>query len=262
MRQVTRNFVHELAEAAVKNVAAGYYAVDDARLPRRSLKESLRRAGPTPVIAEVKFRSPAEGKLRAESDVGTIARAYERGGVAGISVLTEPRHFEGRIEYVAQVKRSVSIPVLMKDIFVNTVQIDAADRAGADVILLMASVFANGLSTSSLERMIEYAHDRRLEVLMEAHTDEEFRLSLETGADIVGINNRDLETLEVSLETSRRLLGSRYPRRSKPVISESGISKRSEILELRGLGADGFLVGSAIMKSSDLEGTVRSLTGA
>jgi indole-3-glycerol phosphate synthase len=261
MRQSAESFVAELARSARATISEGYYEVEDAKLPRRSMRDALRLSKGTPVIAEVKFRSPSEGSLRSHSEVGKIAEAYERGGVSGISVLTEPKHFEGRIEYVSEVKRSVSVPVLMKDIFIDPVQVDAADRVGADVILLMASIYAKGHSTSSLDHMIEYAHKKRLEVLMEAHTEEEFRLSLETGADIVGINNRDLDTLEVSLETSRSLLRKNYDKRSKPVICESGISKRAEILELSSLGADGFLVGSAIMKSKDIEQTVRSLTG-
>jgi indole-3-glycerol phosphate synthase len=260
-RQEAESFVAELAASARRTVAEGYYAVEDSKLPRRSMVQAIRSSKGTPVIAEVKFRSPAEGSLRPHGEVGRIAEAYERGGVVGISVLAEPKHFEGRLEYVTEVKRSSTVPVLMKDIIINTVQIDAAERVGADVVLLMASIFANGLSTSSLDRMIEHAHDRRLEVLLEAHTDEEFRLSLDTGADLVGINNRDLDTLKVSLDTSRALLRKNYDKHAKPVVSESGISARSEILELSALGADAFLVGSAIMKSGDMEQTVRSLTG-
>jgi len=263
MGPAAESFVAKLAAAARRTIAEGYYrAADGSKLPRRSMRQALARSRGTPVIGEVKFRSPAEGPLRSQGEVGKIAGAYQRGGVVGISVLTEPKHFEGRLEYVGEVKRATSVPVLMKDIVINTVQIDAAERVGADAILLMASIFAAGFGAASLERMVEYAHERRLEVLLEAHTDEEFRASLETGADLVGINNRDLDTLEVSLDTSRTLLGRGYDKNSKLVICESGISKRSEILELSSLGADGFLVGSAIMKSKDPEQAVRSLTGA
>ena len=223
--------------------------------------EAVRSCKRTPVIAEIKFRSPAEGSLRSHSRVGMIAEAYQRGGVVGISVLTEPKHFQGRLEYVTEVKKSVTLPVLMKDIIIDTVQIDAAERSGADSILLMASLFMPGSSTPPLDRMIHHAHDLRLEVLLEAHTDEEFKSSLETEADLVGINNRDLDTLDVSLDTSRALLRKQYDTHSKPVICESGISKRSEMLELSSLGADGFLVGSAIMRSKHVEQAVRSLTG-
>ena len=251
----------ELAESSRKTLSEGYYEVGESGFPVRSLSGALRGADRTPIIAEVKFRSPAEGPLRSPGSVAEIASAYERGGAAGISVLTEPKHFAGRLDYVTVVKRSVSLPVLMKDIVIDKVQIEAASSVGADAILLMVSLFTAGLTTESLPRMIDHAHDHGLEVLLEAHTDKEFRSSLESEADIVGINNRDLDTLKVSLNTSRRLLRRRYDKRSKPVICESGISRRDEVVELLGLGADGFLVGSAIMKSGDIEGKLRSLVG-
>jgi indole-3-glycerol phosphate synthase len=149
----------------------------------------------------------------------------------------------------------------MKDIVIDPIQIRAAALAGADAILLMASIFAARFSTNSLGEMVDLAHEKGLEVLLEAHTEGEYVESLKSGADLVGINNRNLHTLEVSLDTSRRLLRKNIDKNAKPVICESGISKRSEILELSSLGADGFLVGSAIMKSKDLEQAVRNLTG-
>jgi len=127
-------------------------------------------------------------------------------------------------------------------------------------VLLMASIFSAGLSDVSLDAMTELAHSKGLEVLLEAHTKEEYLTAIRSSADVVGINNRDLETLEVSIETSRRLL--REGKGSKTVISESGLSKRSELLELRSLGADGFLVGSSLMRSKDIEEAVRELAGA
>lgn len=270
-RRSETNFVFTLARSAARNIAEGYYRGLEAQgLERRSLKESILRSKLTPVIAEIKFTSPAEGKLRKPGDVRSIARAYERGGVAGISVLTEPKHFEGDIRYLPLVKRSVGVPVLMKDIVIDPVQVDAGADMGADAILFIAAIFMNGLARVSLEDMFSRAHARGLEVLFEAHTKEEYTFALASEADVVGINNRDLDTLEVSLETSKTLLdGGRSERerlraigKDKPVISESGIRTRREMEELRALGADGFLVGSAIMKSPDVEAKVRSLTGA
>jgi indole-3-glycerol phosphate synthase len=258
--QRNRNFVYTLAESARKTVSEGYYRVEDAKLPHRSMREAIGSYKHTPLITEVKFKSPAEGELRAAQDVREIARKYERGGAVGISVLTEPKHFDGRIEYLTAVKKSVTLPVLMKDIIVDPVQVEAARRIGADIILLMAGVFRARLADQPLDSMVELAHSKGLEVLLEAHTEEEYRLALNSSADIVGINNRDLETLAVSLETSRRLLG--LGKQGKLVISESGLSKRSELLELRTLGADGFLVGSTLMRSKDIEEAVRELAGA
>ncbi|MGH9918709.1 MAG: indole-3-glycerol phosphate synthase TrpC, partial [Nitrososphaerales archaeon] len=241
-----------------------------AGLKHRSLKDSIVRSTRTPLIAEIKFTSPAEGKLRPAGDVRKIARSYERGGVSGISVLTEPKHFDGDIRYLPLVKKAVKVPVLMKDVVIDPVQIDAGAKMGADAILFIAAIFSNGLARAGLEEMFSRAHGAGLEVLFEAHTEEEYALALESEADVVGINNRNLDDLVVSLSTSRRLLAAGSGTRErlkksgtdKPVISESGIKTRREIDELRGLGADGFLIGSAFMKSADLEEKVRSLTGA
>ncbi|MDA4114470.1 MAG: indole-3-glycerol-phosphate synthase [Thaumarchaeota archaeon] len=260
MLQANDDFIATLAESARKTISEGYYDVQDAGLPARSLRNSLLTAKGMPLITEVKFRSPAEGLLRKSTDVREIALKYQRGGAAGISVLTEPKHFEGRLEYLTAVKRSVEIPVLMKDIVVDPVQIDAARKVGADAILLMAIIFKARLSNFGLEKMIEHAHERGLEVLLETHSENEYLESLNSQADIIGINNRNLKTLEVSLDTSRELL--RKHSHPKTVICESGFSKTSELVELRSLGADGFLVGSALMKSSDIEKTVRELVGA
>jgi indole-3-glycerol phosphate synthase len=272
-RKSETNFIFTLARSAAQNIAEGYYrglGREVTGLPaRRSLSESIVRSKLVPLLAEIKFASPAEGKLRPAGDVRGIARAYERGGVSGISVLTEPKHFEGDIRYLPLVKKSVKVPVLMKDIVIDPVQIDAGADMGADAVLFIAAIFMNKLATASLQEMFSLARSRGLEVLFEAHTEDEYLFALESDADVVGINNRNLDNLEVSLETSKRLLakGARQRERlrtvgkDKPVISESGIRTRREMDELMALGADGFLIGSAFMKSSDIEAKVRSLTG-
>jgi len=268
------NFVFTLARSAARSIAEGYYRdlpeAPDAGLEHRSLRRSIMSSERTPLIAEIKFTSPAEGKLRPAGDVKKIARAYERGGVSGISVLTEPKHFDGDIRYLPLVKKAVKVPVLMKDVIIDPVQMDAGARMGADAVLFIAAIFANGLARASLGDMFSRARERGLEVLYEAHTEKEYMLALESEADVVGINNRNLDNLEVSLLTSKRLLAAGRETRErlkktgedKPVISESGIKTRREIDELSELGADGFLIGSAFMKSPDLEAKVRSLTGA
>lgn len=268
------NFIFTLARSAAQNISEGYYKVPpkDPRkkqVPHVSLKRSISRTRLMPLIAEIKFASPAEGKLRPVGDVRKIARAYEQGGVSGISVLTEPKHFEGDINYLPLVKESVSVPVLMKDIIIDPLQIDAGADMGADAVLFIAGIFMNKLSRASLEEMFSKARSRGVEVLFETHTENEFLFALETEADIIGINNRSLENLEVSLETSKRLLArAREDRetlhmmgKDKLVISESGISTMREMEELSELGADGFLIGSTLMKSADIDKTVRSLTG-
>jgi len=260
MRSTSENFIFKLAKAAEQNIADGYYEVEGHHFAHKSLKGSILGSKHTPVIAEIKFTSPAEGTLRKVGDVRAIAQAYERGGVSGISVLTEPRHFDGDIEYLPLVKGAATVPVLMKDIVIDPLQIDAGAKIGADAILLIVSIFTHDLAREGLDAMLSHAHSRGLEVLLEAHTEGEYRQALAAGADVVGINNRDLETLEVSLETSKRLL--RMGPHETAVISESGIESREQILELTSFGASGFLVGSALMKSRDLETKVRALTGA
>ncbi len=260
MQQRDRNFIFTLADGARKTVSEGYYRVEETSFPRRSMREAIASSKRIPLVTEVKFKSPAEGELRAAQDVREIAKKYERGGAVGISVLTEPKYFDGRIEYLTAVKKSVALPILMKDILVDPLQVEAAQKIGADVILLMAGIFRFRLADRPLGSMIDLAHSKGLEVLLEAHTEEEYRLALNSSADIVGINNRDLETLAVSLDTSRRLLA--LGKQGKLVISESGLSKRSELLELMSLGADGFLVGSTLMRSKDIEEAVRELAGA
>ena len=273
-RRNESSFIFTLARSAAQSIAEGYYRdlgkQPAERPPHRSLKDSILSSKLTPLIAEIKFTSPAEGKLRPAGDVKKIARSYERGGVAGISVLTEPKHFDGDIRYLPLVKKSVKVPVLMKDIIIDPVQIDAGAEMGADAVLFIAAIFMNRLARVSLEEMFSRARSRGLEVLFEAHTEKEYMFALESEADVVGINNRNLDTLEVSLGTSKSLLAMGRERRErlrmmgkdKLVISESGINTRREIDELRELGADGFLIGSAFMKSTDLEAKVRSLTGA
>lgn len=273
-RKAESNFVFTLARSAARNIDEGRYEGLDPGGPEgmghRSLKGSILGSRLTPVVGEIKFTSPSEGSLRTPGDVVSIAKAYERGGVAGISVLTEPRHFQGDIRYLPVVKRAVSVPVLMKDIVIDPIQIDAGAYMGADAVLFIAAIFMEGLARASLEEMFSRARRRGLEVLFEAHTEDEFRFALGSDADVVGINNRDLSTLAVTLDTSKRLLAAgrglrgrlRSVGKDKPVISESGIRARSEVEEMTALGADGFLVGSAFMKSSDFEAEVRSLTGA
>lgn len=272
-RRSETNFVHTLARSAALSLKEGYYrraaAAPVRGLTHRSLGGSIKACKVVPLIAEIKFTSPAEGSLRKPGDVERIARSYGRGGVCGISVLTERRHFDGDLRYLPLVKRSAKVPVLMKDIIIDPAQVHAGVAMGADAILLIASIFTEGLAKVSLDEMLASAHEDGLEVLLEAHTEKEFLFALGSGADIVGINNRDLDTLKVSLETTRKLLAAGGARRAmlreegvdKPVISESGITSRGEMDELRALGADGFLIGSALMKSEDVERRVRSLTG-
>ncbi len=259
MQRAGESFLGELVRAAEARVARGYYTTKGRKKAgRRSLVRALKTAERVPIIAEVKFRSLADGRLAPQADVAKIAKAYERGGAVGVSVLTEPEHFDGRLEYLAEVRGAVNLPVLMKDIIVDEVQVRAAESLGADAVLLMASAFDGEKGRKRLGELMSCAHDKGLEVLLEVQDEVEFGNALAGEAEVVGINNRDMRTLEVSLATSKRLLGmGPHP---KPVICESGIRTRGEISSLRRLGADGFLLGSALMRAEDPEGTLRALS--
>ncbi len=260
MQRAGEEFLSRLAASAREAVAMGRYEVDRHPSPRRSLRRAIAATDFLPIIAEVKYRSPAEGPIRRAEGAAGMARLYARGGAVAISVLTEEKHFEGRLEFVPDVKDAVGIPVLMKDIFLDPVQIDAAERIGADAVLLIAGLFTRALSAASLQEMIAHSHSRGLEVLLETHTAEEYLMACQTEADLVGINNRNLDTLEVSLDTSYRLLGS-YPR-VKPVVCESGIKTRKEAVSLIKAGANALLIGSTLMRSRDPTESIRRLAGA
>src|SRR5579863_8046749 len=145
MQRTGESFLEELVRAAEARVARGYYTTKGGKKAKgRSLVRALKNAERIPIIAEVKFRSPAEGKLAPHREVAEVARAYERGGAVGVSVLTEPEHFDGRLHYLSEVRGAVNLPVLMKDIIVDEVQIRAAKSLGADAVLLIASPFDGG----------------------------------------------------------------------------------------------------------------------
>src|SRR5438552_4493738 len=259
MQRAGEEFLSRLAASAREAVAMGRYKVDRHPSPRRSLRRAIAATNLLPIIAEVKYRSPAEGPIRGAEGAAGMAKLYARGGAVAISVLTEEKHFEGRLEFVPDVKDAVGIPVLMKDIFLDPVQIDAAERIGADAVLLIAGLFTRALSAASLQEMIAHSHSRGLEVILETHTAEEYLMAGQTEADLVGINNRNLDTLEVSLENSFRLL--RYPR-VKPVVCESGIRSRKDAVSLINAGANALLIGSTLMRSRDPAESVRRLAGA
>lgn len=260
------DYLKTLVKDAIETVRSGYYSRFSEKLSittrrRASLKMSILKCNRAPVIAEIKPESPSRGKLRRISSYAEAARLMEAGGAVGISVLTEPKHFGGSLEGLVEVKRATQLPVLMKDIVVDPVQIGAASRLGADAVLLIYSIFRRDMADYSLDELIRLAHSLSLEVLLETHTLEEFRLALETEADLVGINNRDLETLRVDLKTTERILAKANPG-DRIIVSESGIERPEDIRFLSKCGAKAFLVGSAIMLADNIQEKVRELVNA
>jgi len=254
------DFLDVLVRNAKETVESGYYEIERAKTAKRrlSLKESINRCKHAPIIAEIKPSSPSYGNLRKISSLREVAIAMERGGAIGISVLTEPKHFGGSIKSLVETRNYASLPVLMKDIVIDPVQIEAASKSGADAVLLIYSIFKRGCVDSPVEDMISLAHSMGLEVLLETHTKDEFLSGLETDADLVGINNRDLRTLKVDLKVTERILAG-VAQYDKIVVSESGIQKPEDIRFLRACGAKAFLVGSAIMLAENVEEKVREL---
>ena len=181
------------------------------------------------------------------------------GGAKALSILTQPHLFSGSPEFFIKIRKEVRVPLLMKDIIIDKIQIDAAKKIGADYILLIQSLFDQGF-VNEIDELIEYGHKNSLKILLESHTGKEFKNSLKTEADILGINNRNLDTLEVNINNTKRILEN-YEQ-SRIVISESGIETPEDIRFLHSCGANAFLVGSSIMKSDNIKESVSQLVNA
>ncbi len=211
------------------------------------------------LITEIKFSSPSLGKIRTLSDPVSIANSMIAGGAKALSVLTQPNLFNGSPDYFIQVRKAVKVPMLMKDIIVDKVQIDAAEKIGADYMLLIQSLFDQNY-LKDIEEFISYGHKKGLNVLVEAHSKSEFENALKTNADLIGINNRNLDTLELNLETTKNILDGFE--KTRPILSESGIESPEDIQFLKKHGADAFLVGSSLMKSDNIEENVKKMVTA
>lgn len=204
-------------------------------------------------ICEVKKASPSKGIIARDFPYMEIAKEYEAAGAAAISVLTEPEYFMGDNRYLKEISQEVSIPVLRKDFTVDEYQIYEAKLIGADAVLLICAL----LDTGTLKHYISICDELGLSALVEAHTPEEICSALEAGARVIGVNNRDLKTFEVSLETSIRL------RKLVPegilLVAESGIQAPADIKALRNAGVNGVLIGEMLMRNHDKKGKLNEL---
>lgn len=207
------------------------------------------------IIAEIKKASPSLGIIREDFQPAEIARLYQKCGAAAISVLTDEKYFQGRLSYVTDVKKTVDLPVLRKDFIIDPYQIYEARSAGADAILLIAAL----LSEDTIQRFLDLAHELGMDCLVEVHTEAELLKVLQTNADIIGINNRDLATFSVNLETTFQLRPM-IPE-GKIIISESGIKSRAEIVQLFRKGISAVLIGETFMKSNDIPAAFDALLG-
>ncbi len=207
------------------------------------------------IIAEIKKASPSLGIIREDFNPVEIARIYEASGAAAISVLTDEKFFQGRLSYLTDVKKSVNLPILRKDFIIDSYQVYEARSAGADAILLIAAL----LSKEEIQRYMEVARELDMDCLVEVHSETELKKVLQTNADIIGINNRDLATFKIDLETTLRLRP--LIPAGKIVVSESGIKSRADVEKLMKEGVDAILVGETLMKSDDISAKLRELLG-
>ncbi len=221
----------------------------------RDFAGAVGRPGQVNLIAEVKRASPSKGLIRADFDPVAIARAYAEGGAAAISVLTDRRYFQGDLEYVAQVRETVTLPVLRKDFTVDPYQLYEARCAGADAVLLIAAV----LPPDQIRRYLDLAGELGLHCLVEVHDRRELEGVLETGARVVGINNRDLQTFRTALETTEALAP--LVPTDRVLVSESGIFTRADVERVAAAGARAILVGEALMRRAEIAPAVRELVG-
>ncbi len=218
-----------------------------------ALRSALSNTQGVNIIAEIKRASPSKGEINANIDIAKTAREYEAGGACAISVLTEEDFFLGSLGDIETARAATALPILRKDFIVDEFQIYEAAAAGADAVLLIVAA----LSIASLAAFHRLAEDElKMDALVEVHSGDELAIARDLGAGLIGINNRDLRSFEVSLDVSRRLIGDRPA--GSIIVSESGINGRDDILELRSLGFDGFLVGETLMRTDDAAATLRS----
>lgn len=227
--------------------------------PPRNFSErmlSIARQGENALICEIKRKSPSAGDIRDLGDPGLAAAAYERGGAACISVLTDGPSFGGSLEDLAQVRRQVEIPVLRKDFMIDVIQVLEARAANADAILIIMAAVDDVLATD----LHQAADDLGLSVLLEAHNEAELERALRLPSPLVGVNNRDLKRMVTDLSTTERLAGM-IPE-DRLLISESGVKTADDIRRLRMCGARGFLVGESLMRAEDTASAVNELVTA
>jgi indole-3-glycerol phosphate synthase len=223
--------------------------------PRGFRRALLARGGAPRVIAELKRRSPSKGEIRADFDPVAIARAYEAGGAAALSVLTDERFFGGSLAVLEAVRAATALPLLRKDFVIDPVQIDEARAAGADAVLLIVAALAK----PELEELHAHAVALGLDVLVEVHDEAELDAAKGVGADLIGINNRDLRTFVTDLAVTERL-AKRVPQGAL-VVAESGIFGPEDVARLQRAGAAAFLVGESLMREADPGRALRRLLG-
>jgi len=232
-------------EALIKEAKAIYV--------KSAFRKNISRPHHINLIAELKKASPSKGILRGDFNPVKIATTYQANGASAISILTDERFFEGKLEYIKKVKESVSLPILRKDFIIDEYQIYESVVAGADAILLIAEL----LSTNEMIRFYDLASSLGLDVLMEVHNEEDIEKALATEAEIIGINNRDLHTFKVDINVTQKLI--RLIPQNKIKVSESGIRSYEDVMFLKSLGINAVLIGEALLEANDIAAKMREI---
>jgi len=260
LNQFDNKFLKVIADEIKELINKGYYDITE-KVERTdtSLKDVLvSKKENYPIITEIKFSSPSLGEINSNSNSQKeILTKMEENGSSAISVLTQPLYFDGSLENLKIVRQNTKLPILMKDIIIDEKQIEAGFDLGANVILLIETLFRD--NHSKLEQLIRYAKKMGLEILLEVNTKQEFDKAVTRDVDILGINNRDLNTLQLDMQTTNKILGKEF-KIDKPIISESGIVTSEDIEMIGKSGVSGFLIGTTIMKADNIEKKIKELT--
>jgi indole-3-glycerol phosphate synthase len=219
----------------------------------RDFRSAICQPGRINLIAEIKFASPSAGMIREKTDPIKIGLMYERAGASAISLLTDQKFFHGHLENLPEVKQAVTLPVLRKDFIIDEIQIREALAWGADAILLIVRI----LSAAQLKELLHVSYENGLAALVEVHDRGDLEKALDAKAEIIGINNRDLDTFEINLQTTQKL-AAQIPE-GHIIVGESGIHNPKDIEGLKGLKVNAVLIGSALMSSADIESKTREM---
>lgn len=226
---------------------------DDKFTRYRIFKEAIAKPGGINLIAEIKKASPSRGVIVKHFNVLQLADVYAKNGAVALSILTEDKFFLGKPSYIKQVSENFQLPILTKDFIIDEVQIYEAFYCGASAILLIAAI----LKDEELRHLLRVASEIDLDCLMEIHDEHELERTLKAGAEIIGVNNRDLRTFEVDFKTSKRLIP-KIPK-DKVIVSESGIQSHEEIKILKDLGAHAVLIGETFLRSADMAKKIKEV---
>jgi len=219
----------------------------------RDFKTAIAQKRKVSLIAEIKRKSPSRGMIRPDLNIEEIAYIYQKAGARAISVLTDEMYFGGRLEFIGRVKKVVSLPVLRKEFIIDEYQLYESCFLGADAVLLIAAI----LSLDEIKRFLSILSSLKMQALVEAHTEEDVKKCLDAGAEIIGINNRNLNTLKVDMTTTERL--KKLIPDGRIVVAESGIKKHKEIKQLKAIGINAVLIGGAFMERSDIAASVKEV---